>query len=174
MIHHSQTNTSLGFTLIETIIYIALFSILIGGGVTTAYSLIESSDRNQTETLLTDESLFIFSKIRWIISQTDTIQNPPINTLGQSLTVIPWNRDIGNTVTIAFTGTNITLQKDTDSEIILNDSRVLVSHVQITHALPIGTNTEPEFIETTYTLSARTKEGSTISHQFSDRIYINK
>ncbi len=174
MIHFKKQNRKNGFTLIETIIYIALFSILIGGGVTTAYSLIESSDRNQTETLLTDESLFLFSKIRWIISQTDTIQNPPINTSRQSLTVTPWNRDIGNTVTIAFIGTNITLQKDTNSEIILNDSRVLVSHVQITHTLPIGTNTEPEFIETTYTLSARTKEGSTLSHEFSDRVYVVK
>ena len=60
-----------GFTLIETLIYIALFALLIGGGVGSAYSLIASSDRITTGAMLEQEGNFLLAKIGWMLEQSD-------------------------------------------------------------------------------------------------------
>ncbi len=54
-----------GVTLIETLIYIALFALLIGGGVSSAYSLIESSDRIGVHAMVEEEGNFLLAKINW-------------------------------------------------------------------------------------------------------------
>ncbi len=61
-----------GFTLIETLIYIALFALLIGGGISSAFSLIASSDRIGTQAMLEEEGNFLLAKIGWALEQPDT------------------------------------------------------------------------------------------------------
>lgn len=56
-----------GVTLIETLIYIALFALLIGGGVSSAYVLIESSDRIGVHAMLEEEGNFLLAKINWAL-----------------------------------------------------------------------------------------------------------
>jgi len=71
-----------GFTLIETMIYIALFSILIGTGFVTAFQLIDSSDKLSTKTVTAEEGNFVSRKIDWVFTGLDAT-NPP--TIGGSL-----------------------------------------------------------------------------------------
>lgn len=59
-----------GFTLIETIVYIALFGILLAGVFTAAFNIIESGGRNQNKLILKEDGDFILSKINWAISRT--------------------------------------------------------------------------------------------------------
>lgn len=51
-----------GFTLIEVIIYLALFSILMAGSLSAAFALCESSGHERTRALLLDEGNFIIAK----------------------------------------------------------------------------------------------------------------
>ncbi|MEK7606236.1 MAG: prepilin-type N-terminal cleavage/methylation domain-containing protein [Patescibacteria group bacterium] len=65
--HTLKTNTKSGFTLLETIIYFALFGFLIIGGFLAAYQIIESSHRIADKTAREAEADFILRKIDWVL-----------------------------------------------------------------------------------------------------------
>lgn len=53
-----------GFTLIEVIVYLALFSILITGGISASFFILEGGDRNAARALLAEEGSFVIAKMR--------------------------------------------------------------------------------------------------------------
>jgi prepilin-type N-terminal cleavage/methylation domain-containing protein len=55
-------NIKQGFTLIEVIIYLALFSILMAGSLSAAFALCESSGHERTRAFLLEEGNFIIAK----------------------------------------------------------------------------------------------------------------
>ncbi len=61
-----------GFTLVETMIYIALFGVLIGGAVVSAYQVLSGGAHNQKAVEIQQEGTFINRKINWEIAQADT------------------------------------------------------------------------------------------------------
>lgn len=70
-----------GFTLIESLIYIALFTLILSGGFATAYNLIEGTDRLNTRTVIIEESNFVLRKINWVLNGAETVTVPSSNTL---------------------------------------------------------------------------------------------
>ena len=70
-----------GFTLIEVIIYIALFSILMGTAFITAYQLIDGSGKLSIKNTIQEEGNFVMRKIDWaltgISNDLTEILNPP-------------------------------------------------------------------------------------------------
>ncbi len=70
-----------GFTLIEVIIYTALFSLLMGTAFVTAFGLIEGSGKLSAKTTTQEEGNFVLRKINWaltgISNDTADITNPP-------------------------------------------------------------------------------------------------
>jgi prepilin-type N-terminal cleavage/methylation domain-containing protein len=58
----------LGFTLLETMIYIALFGVLMSGALVTVYALLGSVASNQQFEAAYSEGLFINQKIAWLLS----------------------------------------------------------------------------------------------------------
>lgn len=54
-----------GFTLIETLIYIALFTILLGAGFSTAFNLIQSGESLGYKTVTNSELDFVLRKFDW-------------------------------------------------------------------------------------------------------------
>jgi len=69
-----------GFTLIEVIIYIALFSILIGTAFVTAFQLIDSANKLNTKTILQEEGNFVMRKLNWAMTGLDSSFTPSIVT----------------------------------------------------------------------------------------------
>ena len=57
-----------GFTLLETIIYLALFSVLMSGALLAVYQLLESTAINQTALSVQAEALFVNQKFSWALS----------------------------------------------------------------------------------------------------------
>ena len=51
-----------GFTLIETMIYTALFSIIIGGGIVSAYQIITSTQGSSNQLISEQEADFLMRK----------------------------------------------------------------------------------------------------------------
>lgn len=61
-----------GFTLIEVIIYIALFSLLIGTAFVTAYQLIENSNKLSVKNTTQEEGNFVLRKLNWALTGAST------------------------------------------------------------------------------------------------------
>jgi type II secretory pathway pseudopilin PulG len=64
---------NLGFTLLETIIYCALFSILMTGALVTIYALMSSSENIKEKTNTVAESTFVNQKLAWAIIGAEEI-----------------------------------------------------------------------------------------------------
>lgn len=77
-----------GFTLLETIIYIALFSILITSGFIACYDLISGTDRVNGSTRTQEEGNFVLRKMEWSLSSLDPAYPPTVGGSGcnQNLT----------------------------------------------------------------------------------------
>ena len=72
---------SRGFTLLETIIYLALFSILMTGAIGATYSLLEGGDRNQMFVSVQEEGTFLNRKINWALAGATAASVSGANTL---------------------------------------------------------------------------------------------
>jgi prepilin-type N-terminal cleavage/methylation domain-containing protein len=165
---------SRGFTLIELIIYIALFSILIGGVITCTYNLFESSGHNETQAMLVEEGNFLLGKTSWLMSGIQTINTPTANTSGNTLSVTKTDPSVGNPVVMSMSGNNITLQRGATTAQILNNTNVWLSNVSFAHTIQSGQGLVPESIIATFTLNTRTPDGVVVSHVFSETYYIEK
>jgi type II secretory pathway pseudopilin PulG len=99
-----------GFTLIETVIYIALFGIFIGSAVVAGYDLLQSNDANQTQAHMETEGQFLLGKIKWDLAQnidpTAVVHDTSLNVTHLSLTPVTQN-------TITFTNISFTLETRT-------------------------------------------------------------
>ncbi len=62
-----------GFTLLETLIYIALFGVLMSGALVTVYELLLSSEHNQSLIAIQEEGTFINRKLSWALSGATSV-----------------------------------------------------------------------------------------------------
>ncbi len=58
-----------GFTLIEVIIYLALFSILMSGFLVASFSLVESAGKDTSRSLLQAEGEYLLAKILYALKE---------------------------------------------------------------------------------------------------------
>ncbi|MBP6060748.1 MAG: prepilin-type N-terminal cleavage/methylation domain-containing protein [Candidatus Pacebacteria bacterium] len=79
-----------GFTLIEVIIYIALFSVLLGAGFVTAYQLGYNSNQMNTKSTTLSEGDFVLRKLNWVFTGIDPDHYPQISgpDCNQTLSII--------------------------------------------------------------------------------------
>jgi type II secretory pathway pseudopilin PulG len=71
-----------GFSLIETIIYIALFSIIMTGAFVTAYQLLDGSGRLNAKAITAEEGNFAVKKIEWAMTNLDPSSTPTVGGSG--------------------------------------------------------------------------------------------
>ncbi len=136
-------NKNSGFTLVETIIYIALFGIIMGGAVVTTYQLMIGSNDIGYRTEIDQEASFLLAKIDWALTgaKATAITVPGPTTLTITTPAI----------TFELNGTNLTLNGET-----LNSDSVKVEAVgtsPVFEKIPLGGQT---LIKTTFTLDGRT------------------
>src|SRR4030042_5686193 len=70
-----------GFTLIESLLYIALFSIIIGGALVAVYQMIESSDAVSAKNIVEMEGSFLLRKIDWALTGISDTCTPALGAL---------------------------------------------------------------------------------------------
>lgn len=76
-----------GFTLIEVIIYIALFSLLMGSAFVTAYQLIDGSGKLSAKNTVQEEGNFVMRKFNWALTGINPSSTPVISGSGCSQTL---------------------------------------------------------------------------------------
>ncbi|KKR70308.1 MAG: hypothetical protein UU13_C0008G0004 [Candidatus Nomurabacteria bacterium GW2011_GWB1_40_7] len=96
-----------GFTLIEVIIYTALFSLLIGTAFVSAFQLIDGSGKLSAKTVTEAEGNFVLRKINWALTGVKTITTPSIGT-AHNLVVTKYDN---NQIDIQLVGTKIEIRE---------------------------------------------------------------
>lgn len=119
-----------GFTLLESIIYIALFSIVIGGGMVATYQIIESSQASYNHVILQEEANFLFRKIDWALTGS-LIATPAVLAQANNLVV---TKDIDGTSTqlefiLSANTNNLFLKRGLADPNILNSSNLIVNSI---------------------------------------------
>ena len=61
-------NTKNGVTLIETVVYIALLSLMLGGVLVTTFQLLAGTDRTNSKTTVEEDGSFVLHKIDWALT----------------------------------------------------------------------------------------------------------
>ncbi len=161
-----------GFTLIETLIYIALYSIIIGGAIVAVYTIFESAGRNQAEAMLEEEGMFLVGKLNWALSGTQIINTPAENATSSRLSITKYD-DTTVVITLTATGTMMMI-KNGWGPLPLNNTNTEVSGLSFVHTASSGGGIAPESVRASFTLKTRTSNGMTITQDFSTIGYIRK
>ncbi|KKT00617.1 MAG: hypothetical protein UW07_C0021G0005 [Candidatus Nomurabacteria bacterium GW2011_GWF2_43_8] len=139
-------NHSKGFTLIEVIIYIALFSLLMGTALITAYQLIDGSRDLSAKNTTQEEGNFVLRKINWALTGVDPSLGTTPDTTDPSIDNLNVEKYDGNAISVTLDGTKIRMEEDGGDDFITTDN-VSVDSLQFDYLAPLGT--EPAGITAT-------------------------
>ena len=136
-----------GFTLLETLIYIALFGVLMTGTLVTVYELLLSFEHNSRAIAIQEEGIFLQRKINWALVGATTVSIPNASTL------IITRPDLftQSPLTVRVNGGKAYLKREDSNETVLTGEGFLVTDVHIT-TISAQSNT-PTHVRITYTIN---------------------
>ena len=114
---------SRGFTLIETIVYIALLGLLMAGVLGSVYQLLEGGASLNTKTTVQDEGNFVLRKIDWALTGALTVFIPNAS----ELSITKYD---GTTVDIQLSAGAVLMQANGTALLPITTGNVVVSNVQ--------------------------------------------
>jgi len=120
-----------GFALIEMIIYIALFSIMIGGLVVSAFQLMQSGNKTSSRIVVQEEMNFVLKKIDWAITGASDIS---VSVDQKKLTITNSNLTVSPT-TIEFDDANNRIKMNNEDITTVN---VHIDRLIFTYIPPVG------------------------------------
>jgi len=115
-----------GFSLIEVILYIFLFSLMLGGSLSTFYYLMESNQKLSEKSLINDEAEFIISKIDGFLRNSDQILSPSFGEITDDLSMI---ENSGDLVRIFLEEDDLLLKVNNNPPISLNNSQIKIENL---------------------------------------------
>lgn len=155
-----------GFTLLETIIYIGLFSTLFTGIITSVYPLFTIASLQGKQITIQAEASFILDKIEYIIYESNTTPTSQVLTPGVSqststLTLTTSSADIYTfMIDTAPPGcvaprlcSTLSLKKNTGELLPLSSTRVVVENFRVTHTPPDLLRRQSRTLDVSFTVS---------------------
>ncbi len=117
-----------GFTLIETIVYIAILTFLIASGFMAAFYIIDSSGKNKTDVNVQAEGNFIVRKIDWALTGASSVS------VGATTLSITKDTSAGfpasqNPIVFSLNGSNLQLARGAGAAATVNSSYVAIAGV---------------------------------------------
>jgi hypothetical protein len=165
---YSASNIKCGFTLLETIIYLALLTLIIGCSFGAISILISGNSRNQSEIILETEGNFVLAKINWAMTGATTTvvtSDPP--------TLSVTKNDFGFNPLIFSTSSGALMLKEGGSPSATTTSdNVWLQN--LTFLDISASNGRPEGVKTEFTLQTRTDNGVILSQNFEITKYLRK
>ena len=156
-----------GFTLIETLVYLALFSIVIGGLFISAYAFFESIGRNESQARIQQEQDFMIAKIDWALGGV----NPSApNTYGTELHVTKYD---GANIRMDLSSGKLRIKTNSGVWHSLNNDDITISSLRFVHTVTGGINA-PEYVEAGFTMSMRIARGGVLTRPASTVVYFQK
>lgn len=160
-----------GFTLIEMIVYIGLFSMIIGGAIVSAYNIFESTNRNQTKAMVAEEGIFLIGKINWALTGATAVSIPSSNKLSVTKSGISPS---DNPLVFDSSGGEMRLNRGANSPQVLNNTNITISNLVFTHTVSSGDGIAIESVSASFTINVKTPEGLQFSEDFHTIKYIRK
>ena len=157
-----------GFTLIETLLYIALLGLIIGGSIMAAYSLMGVAARARAASNLEDEGNFLTAKLDWALNQTKTINQPLPNSSGQALDLATPDGDRLIFTTIG--EKKLELQTNNSPALPLNNDETQITNINFARRTTDG---QTDLIEINFSLTTLTQTGLSLTQNFSISSIIN-
>ncbi len=169
-------STQRGFTLIETLIYLALFAIVIGGGMVAVYQIVEGSNRNNTKVIVEEEANFLLRKVDWALGAASSVATPAPGLPAPSLAVTklgfaqnPLVFDLDDPD--ADGSGNLRLKRAAGTATNLNSSNVTVSNLIFQRVA--GAAGLPDKLTTSFTISSNLY-GQPFSEDFSTTKFLRQ
>lgn len=170
----TKINLQKGFTLIETIVYIGLFSIIMIGVLTSVYAILSGNVRNQSKAMVQEEGSFLIGKIDWVLS---SITNATATNDGTSFSVTKSDTSLGNPMVVTVSGDNISIKRGSGDVKNLNNDNIKVScpvEKCFIHEITEGEGINAESISASIIVSSKTLDGIPFSQEFSTVKFIRK
>lgn len=159
-----------GFTLLEALIYLALFAIMMTGVMAGAFGIIESSGRNQAQAMLQEEGNFIIGKIHYALGGASQVTAPA--STGATLTTTKYD---STSVTVALNGTAIDIKDENNPTAIgVTNTNVSVTGLTFTCTAASGDGINPENVTATFTLETRVPNGMPVTQDFTTTVYLRR
>lgn len=158
-----------GYTLIEVLIYLGLFTIIMTGLLISTLNLLEGYGRLQTKVMVQEEGNFLLAKINALFTGAASVSVPTSGSTGNELGFI---KD-GESVTFIVNAGNLQLTRFGFAPVTLNNSNVsLLSTPPIFYHN--GSGNDPEYVRVIFTLTSKTPGGQTYNQEFSATKYLRK
>ena len=154
-----------GFTLIEVLIYLGLFSVIFVSLLASAFVILRGINSTETKAMVLEEGNFLLAKFDWAVAgatAVSVVSNPP------SLNISRFSNPI--TLTFSLNGNNLQMNRGAGA-VTLNNSNVIVSNLVFSN---IGAGTQVESVQVTFILSAKTSSGQDYSQTFIATKYLKK
>lgn len=113
-----------GFTLIEMLVYIGLFSIIIGGLISSIYYISQNTQSTSNKVLTQEEINFVKKKIDWALNEVESV-----SASGSSLNI---NKSAGNIIIRLNTDGDIEIEEDSEKNPITTKN-VKVDNLNFTY-----------------------------------------
>lgn len=121
-----------GFTLLETLIYIGLVSVITSSFIAASYQIIDSRGRVQNQLELIENKKFLVEKLRWVLASNESINSPNLDASGGSLSVNKLNYG-SNPMVVDLSANQIRLTLGGGQPVPLTNSQVAVTNLAFTH-----------------------------------------
>lgn len=144
-----KQKTNAGFTLIETLIYVALFVIMLGGSLGAVYQIIQSSNAANAKMIMNDEANFLLRKINWALAGASNVSVPT----PQKLTVYKATPPPGgNPIVFDLNGGNLRIARGTGAPTVLNSANISVASLSFQKIAEAG---RPDAIKTSFKINSQ-------------------
>ncbi len=150
-----------GFTMIETLIYLAIFSMVITGVVASAYILLESSGKVQTKAMILQEEQFMLGTVERLVGDAASVSAPTAGSSGTTLSILTFG---GAAYSFTLSGTDLLL-----NGIALNNTSVRVTDISFQRSA-----VSPDGITAEFTVSANAPNGQVVTFSASTTKYLRK
>lgn len=125
-----------GFTLLEVIIYLMLFSLLMTGVLQTVYIVLETASKNELKISILKESTFLQQKLDWLLSGATAV------TVLSSTSLSVIRLDVGSSspLTLSVIDGVWYLQRGSATKASLSSTNLVISDVNIS-TIPVSGST---------------------------------
>ncbi|MBI4993588.1 type II secretion system protein [Candidatus Wolfebacteria bacterium] len=129
------------FTLIETIIYAVLVSLIGGFSIFVLYQIIDSGDRLKAKIDVEGEANFILQKVNWALNGATAVNQPAA---GATSTILSINKNnfSSNPIVFDLNEGNIRLAKGGGAASFLNNQNISVGQLVFEHLAASGGSSE--------------------------------
>lgn len=124
-----------GFTLLETLIYIALFGLLMSGAIVGVYNLLEGGARTTDAAAIQEEGTFLSRKISWALSGASAVA---IGGGGSTLSITRPDLGVQSPLLIAGASNAVTISRGGSVAVQLTNDRFAVTALTFVHTAASG------------------------------------